>query len=201
MIGGVVVWLVCPLDRPIPLTPGSSPGQALTLSHGGERGLLLSAEGAALVGVFELWSARMGGFVGSGGGNCVRGCGVCVGSGESLMPVRPGIPCESRFALSRPLTLREGDGRLALCEGDGRLALCEGDGCLCPSDISPVNGGERTARPPRASPAKVASLFRVPLRCAKVTGALRCVKVTGVFCCVKGTGALRRVKGTGFDAI
>ena len=55
MIGGVVVWLVCPLDRSILLTPGSSPGQALTLSHGGERGLLLSAEGAALVGVVVIW--------------------------------------------------------------------------------------------------------------------------------------------------
>ena len=43
------------------------------------------------------------------------------------------------------------------------------DGPLCPSDISPVNGGNRTALPPRASPASVASLARVPLRFAKGT--------------------------------
>ena len=38
----VLVFWVCiarrPDGRPFPLTPGSSPGQFLTLSHGGERG-------------------------------------------------------------------------------------------------------------------------------------------------------------------
>ena len=36
----LVFWGVSrPSDgRPFPLTPGSSPGQVLTLSHGGERG-------------------------------------------------------------------------------------------------------------------------------------------------------------------
>ena len=35
-MGVFVIWLVCPLDRPFPLTPGSSPGQVLTLSHDGD---------------------------------------------------------------------------------------------------------------------------------------------------------------------
>ena len=36
LVGVFVIWLVCPLDRPFPLTPGSSPGQVLTLSHDGD---------------------------------------------------------------------------------------------------------------------------------------------------------------------
>ena len=39
-------------------------------------------------------------------------------------PRRAGIPCEGRFARSRP------------------LALCEGEGPLCPSDISPAERGQ-----------------------------------------------------------
>ena len=30
---------------------------------------------------------------------------------QTYGPSSPSIPCESRFALSRPLTLREGDGK------------------------------------------------------------------------------------------
>ena len=48
------------------------------------------------------------------------------------------------------------------------LDCLHGTGPLCPSDISPASGGN-PAHPPLASPAKVATLFRVPLRCAKGT--------------------------------
>ena len=58
------------------------------------------------------------------------------------------------------------------------LDCLHGTGPLCPSDISPLFrtylGGGNHAEPPRASPAKVAALFRVPLRCAKGTAPSSC---------------------------
>ena len=100
-------------------------------------------------------------------GGCSGMCGVQVVLDEDDPTPSPCIPCEIRFALSRPLRFAKGGflrpfvPPFALRRGGEQAQRCErgmlgvGAGCR-------LFWTRTIPSPPRASPAKFASLFRVP---------------------------------------